>query len=311
MDLDKLITEARREYRKANVRLTVPQPPYQPSGTEYVRASSLGLCPLQHAYQKLKIEPDFPELTLEENTESAWIVDHGSYVAPMIQEPLMWYAMTHGNYGFIPEYPVLSKEHHLSGRLDGLLWRESDGESYILEIKDAEGQQYRSIAEPKLQYALQTLAYMMVTGISRAFIITCSKWGWNSFEILPQGDGFRLWFRDKIWEPPSWQENFNTPDILNFETVKAKIDEARAYAGIVAQDSYGDQLPAELVPIPDPLNRPLGWLCVHHFDKAKRTKAGKETFGAAVPNCPFAKRCHGLENRVYQTRKTDNGYEFV
>jgi hypothetical protein len=303
-DMYELIKTARTAYRRSNVKLTVPQPQYEPSGPDYIRLSALGLCVDQHGYEKLNVKPDYPRLTLEENEEKNWITDHGSYVAPMVQEPLMWLAMTTPGITFWPEKPYLSDELHLSGRLDGLL--EVDGVQYVLEIKDAEGQQSRSVGEPRPQYGLQTLGGQMMSNVRRGFIIIVSKWSWNVYQLREEYDQHYLIYneRNEVWTPPKWVKNFNSPDFLNYGTVKQVVADAQQAIASIAQ--------AGTAPPPfDALNDPLSWQCFWHFDKPRAYKNGNSSDGEGRVNCPWAKRCQGLEDRVYKTRKTEEGYEFT
>lgn len=296
IDLDTIIRLARRRYRKDGVRLSMPEQPYIPSGTDYVRASSLGLCKTQAAYEKVGREPDFPELTIDGNDNKQWITDHGSYVAPMIQLPLMYLATVTPNISFIPELPFKNEDLKLVGRLDGLLTIGST--TVALEIKDAEGQQKRSIATPKYQYAIQTLAYMLHFGLSHSFIVTASKWGWGTYTIQPEGRGFRIYESNgEVWQPPVWQTNFNNPDVLNFDTVKKHIEDMHQ---AIEQAKAG-----RIEPALDPLNDDLSFLCMSQWEKPKAYKNGNKKDGEASPNCPFAGTCHGLRNRRYTTTIQD------
>lgn len=288
----------------------VPEVPHEPSGVAYMRPSSLGMCALKHAYDKLGVEPDFPELTPEQNPAKAWLMDHGSYVAPMIQEALLYLNASEPEYSFSAEVPFVSNDYHLAGRLDGLL--EVDGVQYVLEIKDTEGMVQRSVGEPKLAYALQLLSYMMVMGISHGFIITVSKWGFNCYEVRPEawpGPSFGHAIYDQWgnrYEPPAWfGADWNTPDVLNFDRVKAEIQKLSDTVETV-QRLQKSTTQYSLAPITDPLNDPQGWLCFRTLDKG--TKARNRL---VTPNCPFAGRCHGVHNKEYEAVKVDGRYEFA
>lgn len=306
MNLKSLIAEARSQYRASGVKLHLPHRDHV-STPGYVRLSALDGCPLQHAYEKLKVEPDFPELTPEGDPSKAWIMDHGNYVAPMIQEALMWWAMHNAFYGFAPEVPVISHELKAVGRIDGVLLHEelmigggTRTHKRILEIKDTEGVEKRSIGEPKLSYCLQALAYCLLTGIEHASIITVSKWGYNVYDLEPVSEGrYRLLFDDGTpYSAPVWMEGFNNTDTLSFDRVKQELQRLHDYM-VDADDERNLHPP--VAPI-QPVNDLKSWLCARVLDKGTKTR-----HRTIRPNCPWAGRCHGLQNKVYEVEKLDDG----
>lgn len=299
MDLKSLIIEARTAYRKSGEKVTLPHREHVHT-PGYVRLSALGNCALLHGFEKLGVEPDFPELTAEHDYRKAWLMDHGNYVAEMIQEALYWYmAKPEAKYGFSPELAISDDELKVVGRIDGILYDwEDTRKRHIIEIKDTEGIEKRSVGEPKLSYCLQALGYCMVTGISHASIVTVSKWGFNVYDLIPIEKG-RYELRDENgykYRGPSWMEDFNDPDTLSFARVKHEIE--MLHANMMAVEGGYTVVP----PIKDPLNHPQGWLCGRHAVKPTKTKQG-----VMYVNCPFAKRCHGWTKTSYNTEKTEDG----
>lgn len=308
--LVELIETAREEY--AGVTMHMPSEHYDRQRYG-MHPSELGLCDLKSALQASGLPRDY-------EIDNEWLMSHGNYVAPMIQLPLMHYAMKHLGVAFSPEHIVEGAAEYdgystqpYQGKLDGLLM--VDGQSYVVEIKDTEGMVKRSIGEPSLRYCLQVLAYkLLIAGDHNpAFIITCSKWGYSVYELRWVGNGFMVYDQwGKAYMPPAYMGDWNNPTNLNYvEVIKrinkkqALIDNVRAATGRWQTDVI--KFLVEDNKIADPLtDKEKGWLCVWHYDKATKTRGGE-----ARPNCPFAQRCHGLENRVYTTQKTDGGgYEF-
>lgn len=309
--LYELIERARSQYKTKKIHL--PEQHYDRQKYA-MHPSELGYCDLKSALQASGLPPDY-------EMENEWLMDHGNYVAPMIQEPLMLYAMQHPDIAFIPEHIMEGaamwdgySTQMYQGKADGLLYYE--GEPYILEIKDTEGVIKRSVGEPSIKYCMQSMAYKLLAdgSLNSSFIITCSKWGFSVYELRWVGTGFMLFDRwGKPYEVPAWsKEDWNTPAHLNYvEVIKAinkkqaLIDRARA-----ARERWAAVDIDELVfdnKIKDPLNdKEQGWLCVWHYDKGTKTRGGE-----AKPNCPFAKRCHGWENVTLLTQKSaSGGYEF-
>lgn len=300
MDMDSFIGIARREYYASGVRLALPQRPYTPSASTVARPSALGGCLLQLAYEKTGTAPQLPALTPEQDSGKAWLMDHGNYVAQMVQEPLMYYAMTHPNVTFKPEVPINNLG--MAGAIDGIL--SVAGETYILEIKDTEGMMKRSVGEPRKSHALQVIAYMMMTGISLGYIVTCSKWNFHSYEVREVNPKQYMVFdnRGKQYAPAKWMPNWNTPGELNQQAV---LDAVSKYQHFVERIQDGGTPPPPI----QPLNEDNSFYCFWHHTKPTKT-TGK--LGEGEPNCPFARGCHGLENRTYKTKnKEGGGYEFA
>lgn len=285
--------------------MTLPQRDHVSS--PYVRASSMGLCPLQGAYEKLSVAPDLPRI--KENEDTHWLMDHGSYVAEMVQESLMYYAMVHTGFAFEPEHPFIDDTLQVAGRLDGILdvaeFRDGlySSESCVIEIKDTEGKKARSVGEPTLRYAYQTLLYMLVTGIKQGAIVTVSKWTWTVWDLVPVGKGFVIMRNGEPYHSvvKNWV-NWNTPEQLNFHEVKKELARQHNYLYQVnlmqralKEDPTFDVKPK--APF-DPFNDDMSWLCTWQDKPTSRTPEG-----TAQPNCAWCKSCHGLEDRTYKTER--------
>lgn len=306
IDVKRTIEQARQRYREDGVTLHLPSRNHVES--VYPRASSLGLCPLQSAYQKAKIKPDYA--TFSENN---WLMDHGNYVAPMVQLPLMYWAMVNDDTSFQPEVPFISHEYRVAGRLDGLLSEVWDEQPYycVIEIKDTEGKAMRSVGEPTLRYGLQTLVYMMVMGISQGAVVTCSKWDYSVWNLQQEDKGFRFYDEDHVPYSPSYGYNWNTPAHLNFDSLKTELNLLNEYLNAVRPGTPAVIAPILegdgkiIPPIVDPLNDSMGWLCLR-----KENPNSKKKEGWARPNCLWCQRCHGLEDKFYTTIKDGDQIKF-
>lgn len=308
INVKSIIEQARRRYKQDGVTLHLPFRSHIES--LYPRASSLGLCPLQSAYQKARTPSDYG--TFEANE---WLMDHGNYVAPMIQLPLMYWAMVNETVAFQPEVPFIDHSHKVAGRLDGLLtvitemFDTTTGEGYrndrcVIEIKDTEGKAMRSVGEPNLRYAYQTMVYMLVTGISQGTIITCSKWDYNVWNLQEEDKGFRVYNEAGLPYFPAYGYNWNTPYDLNFDKVKEELVSLNQYLDMVKAINNGSEV-KPIPPITDPLNDPMGWLCLR-----KENPTSKKKDGWARPNCQWCKQCHGLEDKFYPTIKLGDKIAF-
>lgn len=310
-ELYELIETARQDYKGYKVHL--PEQYYDRAAYD-MHPSEIGLCDLKSALTAARVNADY-------NVRNDWLLDHGNYVAPMIQEPLMLYAMKNSSIAFHPEAILVGNGEYdgystqvYQGKADGLLT--VDGVQYILEIKDTEGQIKRSVGEPSLRYAMQLLAYKLLAGANHnpAFIITCSKWGHSVYELRWVGNGFMVYDQwGNIYQEPAWANDWNNPSVLNYVEVIRKINKKQALIDLakVARERWKSSeidLLVQQAKVADPLNdREQGWLCMWHYDKPKSAKAR----GEARPNCEFAQRCHGFQNQVHVTKKADGGgYEF-
>lgn len=266
-----IIEVALREYRKANAKLALPYYERQPSASNTLRPSSLGLCPLKAAFDKHNVEPDFPDKTIQSDAGASWITSHGNYVAPMIQEPLMWFAMTSEKIAFQPELPVAGewRGFKVSGRIDGYLSHHL--ESCVVEIKNSEGKAARSKGEPQLRYVWQTLLYMQLLNVQQGAIVIANKWGYDVWDLLPQGERYVLSSKGVPYTPPygvNWNEKITLEaleqELRLFERYNELVGRVKQEASISGYDNlYGTIKP----PIEDPLNHPLGWLCVKQWER--------------------------------------------
>lgn len=291
INVDQIIQWARKRYDDDGVTLTLPFQNREPSSPTHIRPSSVGLCPLKAAYDKAGRKPDYD--TDGDGTQT-WIMSHGLYVAPMIQLPLMWWAMQNQQVTFTPEVvvkaPLWGK--NISGRADGVL--EVGNERCVLEIKDTEGKKLRSVGEPTLRYVWQTLLYMKLLGISQGAIITVGKWGYTVWDLLPTDGGYRVF--DKKGNPyqPLYGGDWNTTSIIRDTELNN-----------VLQQHYDlllkvNQHPGQVQPPPlDPLNGDLSWLCTSQWEKPTE----KKPTGKAFPNCCYALSCHGMKDQMYRTKK--------
>jgi hypothetical protein len=93
---------------------------------------------------------------------------------------------------------------------------------------------------------------------------------------------------------PDYGDNWNTPDTLNYTTVKQRIAERHAYMGCVS-----DPMTPTPPPPFDPANSPKKWLCVSTVKKGLKPKKDGTISRTDLikPNCQFAGRCHGFKNQ--------------
>lgn len=289
INVDRLIKDARKRYKDDGVTLSLPTRNH--SHSSYTRASSLGLCPLMAARQKLATPSDYPKMADDEDRD--WLMDHGNYVAPMVQIPLLYYASITEGISFQPELPFEDATLEVAGRLDGLLTQ--GNEKAVIEIKDTEGKTARSVGEPTLRYVWQTLVYMKAFNVPQGAIVTVSKWTWTVWDLLPVGKGYQV-SRKGTPYAPKWGENWNNPKTINDLNFHAEVQKYRDYLEDEKKRPFRE-LP---VPIQDPLNDPMGWLCVWQDKPTTRTP-----MGTVQPNCQWCKSCHGLEDKTYKTFKLD------
>lgn len=287
-----MIRRARLAYRQSGAKIHLPTRDRTAPNT-LVRASSLGLCPLQAAYQKLEIKPDLADVA--DNPDKAWLMDHGNYVAPMVQEALMWYAMSEIGYAFEAEKPFTNTVLGVSGRLDGLLTYSAglEPQKCVIEIKDTEGKANRSIGEPQLRYALQLLVYMLSTGCDQGAIVCVSKWTWTTWTMRPINRGYMIFDDHDRPYTPAYGTNWNVAYDLTEARLLEELDLQKKYMDTVAEHGKAD-------PPYDPFNDPMSWLCTWQEKPTARKKEGW-----AKPNCGYAKRCHGLDDKTYTTEKVD------
>lgn len=280
-----------REYKRNGGRMIVPDNHISNPG--YIRMSALDGCSVKHAYEKNKVEPDF-----EMTDSTKHLLEGGEYAAYMIQEALMYYAQTHTNFSFQPEYNIVDKENKLAGRADGLIKYMQDlpfggefEESVLLEIKYSEGMIKRSLPTPKLSYVLQCIAYMMGTGIPKTLLIIASKWSYDSaYYITTQSyndlsSGFVV-KHAKTGEEYDMGINLTTDEVVS-----------RAQDFLNQIKKQND----------DQFLQPLGiqsakrWMCFSTIRKGTKPKQdGTITrTDELVPNCQFAKRCYGATGKSF------------
>jgi hypothetical protein len=315
VELYDFIAQVRLEYQASGEVIPLPNRGPHVSRADFVRLSSLKMCRRAHTFSKARTTPSNPAVLGENDPDKAWLMDHGNYVAPMIQAPLYWKSARTLDMSFKPEEDVIDYELMAAGRMDGLLIWKPDGKHYeerVLEIKDTEGLAKRSVGEPKLSYAYQGLAACMIEEISHLSIITCSHWNYHVWNVVALGgrpeNGFQVQDR---WGTPyvpliKREPNWNVPEMLNFDAVR---EEIRLLREDMEQFKRIGSDPTKMVtpPIADPLNDPGCWQCVWKADKGTKKRAGM-----AEVNCEFAGYCHGLTNTTYPIEKVeDGGYQFI
>lgn len=303
MNLTQLIIDARKAYRQSGQIVTMPEQIHV-SNPDTARPSSMDNCPLKHAYEKQDTAPDFEGLVANNNPNTSWIMDHGTKVAEMVQLPLLWYGQNTLGWDVEIEREVYDPILKVSGRIDGIVrWHGNQPQSYdeelIVEIKNAEGKEYRSIGEPRLSYCLQTLCYMMLTGIHEGAIVIVSKWGFHVYYLREVDEGrFILVDEQGMKWRSKWGDQWNDPDNLNFTEVQSQLSELHAYMRKVQ-----DREPIK-PPIEDPLNNSAkGWLC-------GRAVKGK-TAGTLYVSCPFAERCHGWTRTELDIEKIGSKWQVI
>lgn len=293
VDIAALFHQARTAWRD-NGSPTIQIHKERKSYPAYVRASSLGYCPLKSAHEKLGTRPEIPAVYDERRT---WRMDEGALVEDSILIPLAYYAMRQRDIVFDIQVDIVDHALKVSGRIDGILT--VGGQPVILEVKDAYGQKHKSLGEPRLGHCYQALLYCMVTGIPDACIVTRNAWGRHFWRLVPVRPGAYVVQneRGQLYDG-DYDGRWNNPHTLSFDTVKQEIERQHQ---VMAQ--VMDKLPV-LPPISDPLNHSQGFLCMWHKVKPK-----KDQPGLVEASCAWATTCHGIGHGVYATHKIDKQYQ--
>lgn len=264
--------------QRGGARQALP-PPKPRLFLEYLHASSLGYCNLQKAYEVFKEEADYPSLLKENNSQKGWLLESGTRQAEKLQEAMLF---AYGAAVSI-EHDLVYHAASIAGRCD-ILYTTPSGHKYVIELKDAEGQAYRSIGEPRYSYLTQVITYMNLSEATGGAIVTMSKWGFNVYDVVLEGNLWFVYFNGQRYSPfIKNRENWNVG--VSLREVGELFEEL--------SETYDDVRNQRLItpPIVDPLNDDMGWLCVNQPEKPNR-KTGKK--GKAYANCPWVRRCHGL-----------------
>lgn len=246
-----------------------------------VYASSLGGCPLQKALEARGVRGKFPDLASDVQPGGLHRMRVGTVLSEeVVQKPLLW------DFGKeMVEIEARISDKRVRGRIDALL--HLDGEHHIIEVKSrmTEGAREVKLADFYQARAYQRIMQAQRPGESvRAYILALDWFGFNLYELVQIGDGFR--FFDQNENP--WASPLNTPDVLNDATLDYEI-------GLHLSYMLGERTD---VPVEDPVNDERGWLCYHKRkdEEARYLKTGQQKFpGRITPRCVYG--CHFDERR--------------
>jgi hypothetical protein len=307
ISIQQIISDAEFQYKPQETRMTIPVD-VRSSHSDTIRPSALGKCPLAHAYSKAKVEGIYK--VKDGNRGLQHLFKMGEYAAMLIQESLMYYAMRSAEVSFLPEVEFYDETLGIAGRADGVI-EVNRGfgviERAVIEIKNTEGQQKRSIGPCSESYALQTIAYMIMGNFDKGYVVTTSKWKVVTYEIKrrkPLGsksgdqtrDSFIVYDEDgEVYDKP-----WNNLESLSYAGVELSVGERKEYMtevnNVVVSKDYSDDpdtIPWPYPPIQDPLNHPDGWQCFWMFDKGRHKRPPLRAAKCTM-KCEYADKCHGV-----------------
>lgn len=280
MNVRYIIDDVLTAYYKSGVKVNVNSPRHSYPG--YVRASSLGGCPLAAAREKLGIKPDLPTLVKGATVQSILTLQGGEYAAMQFQEALLYAAQADRKFGVEVEVDMTDHVRKVSGRADASIG------NAILEFKYTFADKSTDPGEPRESHAWQLMTYARARygdfGVMpELYLVTIGKYDYKVWELKPEDGGFS--FYDTTTD--EWLGmgfgGWNEPTNLTYNHLDEIIDTAHAY--MQAVKAYPTHVSA---PIENPFTDPKGYTCI------KTTKDYKKNKGIAVPNCPWALSCHGI-----------------
>lgn len=280
MDVHLVIDEALVAYYKSGKRQPIHSPRMSYPG--YVRASSLGGCPLAGARQKLGFAPDLPDLLPGGTVQSIITLQAGEYAAMLYQEALLHCSTVTEGISVEVEVDLSDHQRKVSGRADAVVNGAIIELKYTFEGKGVEP------GEPRESHAWQLMTYARarygkLDVMPEMYLVTIGKYAYKVYELRPDGEGYA--FYDTTEDAPLDQGygGWNQPANLNYDRLDETIDNAHEYMRWVK--GYNTQM---VSPIENPLTDPQGWLCL------KSTKDYKKNTGTVTPNCAWALSCHGI-----------------
>lgn len=298
------------------------------SNSDHVRPSALDKCPLRAALEKRHgseqaTPPDYPHLFIDSQPSLVWLVNHGVYVAKMLQDAVEWYASQNTGIAASAEVSFSNDELGMTGAIDLMLT--VDGETSVIEIKNRESPQYRSVGEPRLGDVLQMMSYVETMRVKQAYLVIVSRWGFNVYTLYQKDS---LWFlsnrfymddetkavkflddgrgESSIFDA-DWNNGITMDDlkkrVANIKSYYNKVDMYESLMGL--SDTSDVNFPE--APIQDPYNNPDGWQCVRAVDKGTYGRGSKEGRPAKfVPNCPWAFKCQGVHTEELKKKVKDD-----
>jgi len=296
-----IIPELHRAYRKyllflrdGGTRPALSRHVHNPEHSRgMLHPSSFGKCPLQEAWRREGMERAWEQKPWER--EGMYhLMEQGSRVAEVVQEAFLWAygacetperdrqislerTSWHQDTFFIDEYSQHDESLGIRGRIDGLL--RLNNEFYLLEMKARNPH-----VGPKLSDAYQLMTYMLSTGENTGLIITIHRFSIKFWWLFPNNGGFTI---VNEWGD-RYDQDWNTPDTLNFDLLQQEISVYRQYV-------FGGK---RLTPIEDPYNHPRGWCCFMWDHRPRHNKTTVSRTGTIKPRCEFFHLCHGEPDTI-------------
>lgn len=277
-----------------------------------VHASDLFDSPLKAAQSRRNIPYVVPEAANEHRPTALLRMLQGNKIAEIFQEALKWYVdgqWEQQNFEYAIMNEVYSADHDLKlqGQIDS--WFQWQNREYgIIEYKHRLPNYKDKFPQPRLGDVFQLFAYRLMEKayFSNLIIINTPMWAeyddpfkaYEMWDLVPEGQGYVL-----VSEHGHlWNDEHNTPDFINEETLKKEIARHLQYI----------QNPEYLVPPIDLADDSQAWQCRRILYKPKGNAPG-----SMLPNCPFW--CHspvdtltgnGLRYRIDGHGKVEFVYDF-
>lgn len=278
-----------------------------------VHASSLFDCPLKEALSRRNIPYTVPEAANEHRPTALMRMLQGNKIAEIFQEALE-HAANKGviweceNETFIEDYEL-----GIQGQIDSYIMPSSELSTDVIEYKHRLPNYKDKFPQPRLGDVFQLFAYTAsYAGLTQfgdrghLVIINTPMWAeyndpfkaYEVWDLVPEGQGYVL-----VSEHGHlWNDEYNTPDFINEETLKKEIARHLQYI----------QNPEYLVSPIDLADDSQAWQCRRVLYKPKGNAPG-----SMLPNCPFW--CHspvdtltgnGLRYRIDGHGKVEFVYDF-
>lgn len=305
-DLICALHEANLNYLNARQEIVLPVP-YQPETNtgQWVSPSRLGYCPAVR-WHEIHATPNTVQIPNWKREKNLHRMHHGTVWGRELQKAFAvhfglmtldlaenrrlgvtevfktWHALDWWMAGerqgyvagdFAPEVYVQNAAAGLRGFIDGVV--RFNGELWLVEIKTRDYGQ-----GVKKNDVFQLLAYFQATGCANGMIITTGHSGFKCWPVTPEGTGFLVRSEGQA-EPVD--EDWNTPDQLNFATLAGEIQRHRH---VLDLDVY-HRPEAPLNPLDLDNFECLEWVQKPRWFK---TKAAQD--GTFVPACPYFGLCH-------------------
>lgn len=250
-----------------------------------VHASSLFDCPLKEALSRRNIPYTVPEAANEYRPTALMRMLQGNKCAEPFQEALDWYVSEEWEkqnfqYSVMNEVYAESSDLRLQGQIDSWFQWQDVGHG-VIEYKHRLPNYKDKFPQPKLGDVFQLFAYRLMEGsyFSNLVIINTPAWAeyddpfkaYEIWDLVPEGQGYVLVSEHDYL----WNDEHNTPDFINEETLKNEIERHLKY---IKSSEY-------LVPPIDLADDSNAWQCRRTLYKPKGAAAG-----SMLPNCPYF--CH-------------------